>query len=295
MNTYLKIANIGISVRHPGACELWNSRNGTSERYKPFLVSSGAGSGVSINILRKNKLTLPKGKKIFDSGGLWSIYAEGSFLAIVIADPLSGSAPDEIISSAADFSSWDIYFSPALIKKGRNPLDYPVLEVIMVNVFSRSKGVLVHASGVVSLAQGLLFSGNSGAGKSTLSQLWKSSRPQDLLLTDDRAAIINKGGRYMVYGTPWSGSANVYSSECGVLKKIFFISHSKNNFVRKMSSIEAASALIRHSSLAYWDQAGLNFAVAFCARLCEKIKCYRLGFMPDKGAVEFITKLPGKK
>lgn len=290
MKTFLKIAGITISIEYPFACKPWNSKNGTLERYKPFFVNPVINPGININISKINKPLLPQGKMIFDSKGLWKLYASSSSLEICLSDPLSKKAHDEIIKTKGDFSSWEAGFSPSLSRKGRNALDYPVLEVIMMNILSKNLGILTHASGVISLGQGLLFCGNSGAGKSTLSQLWKKARPQDLLLTDDRAAITKAGKNFMIFGTPWSGSANVYSSESGILKKVFFIAHSEKNSINKIDGIEAASAIIRHSSLAYWNKAGLDFAIQFCAQLCKTIKCYRLGFVPDKSAVDFVSK-----
>jgi hypothetical protein len=196
-----------------------------------------------------------------------------------------------------DFTSGTVY-----IDKNRNslPFAYPLDEILMINLLGKGRGILVHACGVKnSSGEGLLFAGISGGGKTTMANLWmkrarstvssQQSRVRDTtVLSDDRIIIRKKGRRFWIYGTPWHGDTKVCSPEKFPLKKIFFLEHASENFVRDLKRTEAVSKLLVRSFPPFWDSKGLEFTLKFIEELTREVPCYDLGFLPDRSAIDFI-------
>ena len=68
----------------------------------------------------------------------------------------------------------------------------------------------MHASAVVHGGRGFLFLGRSGTGKSTHSRLWHEYIPGTDLMNDDNPIVRYEDGRFLVYGSPWSGKTSCY-------------------------------------------------------------------------------------
>lgn len=199
-----------------------------------------------------------------------------------------------------DFTSGDVYLDK---KSGNYPFVYPLDEVLMINLLGKGRGVFVHACGVNNNgSEGLLFAGTSRAGKSTIANLWKCSgmsadKSQQLkvkdttILSDDRIIIRKMAGRFWIYGTPWHGDAKACSPEKSPLKKIFFLEHASENYVRDIKRVEAMSKFLVRSFPPFWDSEGMEFTLKFIEEVTGEIPCYDLGFLPDKSAINFIKNI----
>jgi hypothetical protein len=84
-----------------------------------------------------------------------------------------------------------------------------------------------------------------------------------------------------MYGTPWHGDAHVYSPQHGTLKKIFFIKHANENYIKEIRRLETASRLMAQSFPVYWSRDGMQSTLSFVGDLVAKVPCYELGFVPD--------------
>lgn len=271
----LGIADIVISV-------MFEDKIQSSEvdgSYKYFLTNSKPDISFHTHYghIPKSKL----GEKIFDTGTTWSFYQNnGKYI-------LKTSSRAVILES--DFKCGDIYIRPQERKcKVEYPLNYPLGEVLMINLLAQKRGVMIHSCGVSNKGQGLLFVGTSQMGKSTMANLWKSQNEGVSILSDDRIIIRKRNEQFWIYGTPWHGSAKVCSPERAHLEKIFFLKHAKKNSIKKIGLLEAASHLIVCSFPTFWDKRGMEFTLEFCAELAQRIPCYELGFVPGKSALGFI-------
>lgn len=220
------------------------------------------------------------GEKVFDTGTTWSFYQNnGKYI-------LKTSSKAVILES--DFKCGDIYIrAQGRKRKVEYPLNYPLGEVLMVNLLAQKRGVMIHSCGVSNKGQGLLFAGTSQMGKSTIASLWKNENG-GTLLSDDRIIIRKKNARFWIYGTPWHGDAKVCSPERAHLEKVFFLKHAKDNNIRKITQMEAMSRLIVCSFPTFWDKKGMEFTLKFCAELAKRIPCYELGFVPDESVLDFV-------
>lgn len=187
---------------------------------------------------------------------------------------------------SADFTYGDIYFdydTPA--SYFRHPLEYPLDEVLMVQLLALGRGIMTHACGIDFQGKGVLFVGASGQGKSTLAKLFKD---KGRVLSDDRIILREVDKKFSIYGTPWHGDANVFCSGSAPLSVIFFIRHANENFTRRLNAIEAARRLIAGSFCPYWYAGGMDFSLRLCEQLFNRIPAYELGFLPEQHIWSFL-------
>ncbi len=171
-----------------------------------------------------------------------------------------------------------------------DPLLFPTVEVLMLNYLAKGRqGVIIHSLGLDEEDRGLLFVGVSGAGKSTMANLWQGSGA--VLLSDDRIIVRRQDDRFMMYGTPWHGDANIASPEAVPLDRIYFLSRSSENQVRPVSTMEAVTQLMVCCFPPFYDQQGMAFVLEFLSQIAAEIPCFELGVVPDTKIVEFVRGL----
>lgn len=262
-------------------------------RYKQFISSSKPDVILSAhygNLCRQNF-----GEKIFDSGGYWSLFRNDGKLIFCTFSPPSSPIPDKIAVLESNFKSIDIYFKkkpeiPSITTPTINPFQYPLDELLMINLLPSGLGVLVHACGIRVKDRGIIFPGTSGAGKSTLANLGKSKKDFSVL-SDDRIIIRKIDGCFWIYGTPWHGDAQVHSPEKVPLERIFFLNHALENWTSKIERIDAASKLIVCSFPPFWSKEGMEFTLGFIDELTKEVPCHELGFLPDKSVFDLINSI----
>ena len=232
------------------------------------------------------------GKKIFDSGSIWSFYRRNENYILRISYTSENSTPDRIAILKPDFRSGDVYIPDRRSNEPitSDPLLYPFAELLIINLLSQGRGVLIHSCGIYNNEKGMLFAGESGAGKSTLSNLWKDKKDV-AVLSDDRIIVRRMEGRFWIYGTPWHGDAKVCSPEKAPLEKIFFLKHAKMNKVERIEGIAAASKLLVRSFPTFWDKKGMEFTLGFIDELTREVPCYELSFVPDERVLDLVKSI----
>lgn len=107
----------------------------------------------------------------------------------------------------------------------------------------RFEGFQFHASAVQLDGKAYLFSAPSGTGKSTHTEKWRRLFGAEII-NDDKPVLRRVDGKWMVYGTPWSGKHDL-SKPVGVpLGGIAFLQRGEENGIRKMLLNEAVPAMI---------------------------------------------------
>ncbi len=285
----LKIARIALSITSPDKSIEFK----VNDNYLPFIAEGQPDVALQVHYSSLPKFKLEE--EIFNSGTIWSLHRSKGKYVIKIHSRMA------VLDS--DFRSGNIYIEPSSPSLSYSyPLDYPLDEVLMINWLSRGLGIMMHACGVSHNGQGIIFAGTSGAGKSTVADLWKTrisrlkSRSMEppkntILLSDDRIIIRKIDGRFFVFGTPWHGDSKVCSPEEAPLDKIFFLQQARENKVKKIDSIKAASRLIVCSFPPFWDKKGMEFTLNYCAELAQRIPCYELDFVPDKRVLDLVRSI----
>jgi len=233
------------------------------------------------------------GEKIFDSGSSWQLYAESGSYRFVCTSPAFGSIPFKVARFHRDFTAGEVYlhrpYWPS--RYPLYPLEYPLDELLMMNLLARGRGVEVHACGVVDAdGRGQLFLGQSGAGKSTMARLWQKTGMAQIL-SDDRIILRERGNRLWMYGTPWHGEAEMACPERAPLTGLFFLRQGQSNALTPQRSAEAVARLFACSFPLFYSREALDFTLRFLERTVTSVPCYDLAFVPDAGVVEFISGL----
>jgi hypothetical protein len=161
-------------------------------------------------------------------------------------------------------------------------------ELLVVNLLSRDRGLLVHACGVNDHGRGLLFVGRSGAGKTTLSNLYHG-RPGVTILSDERMIISRAGSRFFISGTPWPGAGMRGSAGTVPLDAVFFIEHAQTNVLHAEKAATLAGILFQQLFLPFWDRQGMDGVLRFIEDLLQTVPAHRMGFVNDERVIRFVA------
>ncbi len=230
------------------------------------------------------------GEKIFDSGSVWQLYKNADHYLFRLATPFSNWMPYRIARFNSDFSFGEMLCERRYFPEGKPiyPLEYPLDELLFMNLLSRGRGAEVHACGLSDVSgEGYLFIGQSGAGKSTTARLWMAN-PGVKILTDERVMLRRSGQQIMMHGTPWHGDAGISSPDKAVLNKVFFLRHWHENQIIPLGQTEAAARFFACSFPPFYSSEGLDCVLGFFAQTMQRVPAYELRFVPDSSAVEFV-------
>jgi hypothetical protein len=250
------------------------------------------GGDVQIRVSWTDRLETPDGAPLFNSGGLWSLFAESGGYRFYFSTPFLGASPYKAAWFDREFRRGElVLFRPYFDRrKPIYPLEYPLDELLMIHRLACGEGVEMHAVGIVDDAgQGHLFLGHSGAGKSTTARLWKSESNAHIL-SDDRIILRQRDGRIWMYGTPWHGDAGIASPDAAPLSRIYLLEHASRTQLVSLSPGRAAAELFTRSFVPHHSQEGLQFTLRFLERVTREIPCSVFRFLPDKSAVEAICR-----
>jgi hypothetical protein len=261
---------------------------------KHFLVDNNDDADVTVRA-RWGELRGPAaGKQTFDSGCLWRLYQENSHYLFRFTSPAVGTLPYKQACFSSDFTSGDVVLHREYFRRfpSVNVLEYPLDELLMVNLLTLGRGVEVHACGIEdSDGRGYLFLGQSGAGKTTTARLWNKSHGAARgiqILSDDRVILRRLNGKIWMYGTPWHGEAEFAYSTRTPLTQIFFLGRGEKNEVVPVRPIDAVARLMACSFVPFYNAAALDYALAFFEQLTKAIPCGELRFAPDERVLEFV-------
>ena len=230
------------------------------------------------------------GRKLFDSGSLWQLYAEDNGYRFRLAGIRPGQSTYKVARFNQDFTRGEVICDPRRIPQDEPlyPLQYPLDELLFINLLARGRGVELHACGVADAGgRGYLFVGESGAGKSTSARLWLRQQGVELL-SDDRIIVRRDGGKYWMYGTPWHGEEEISAPRRVELTRIFFLRHGDSNELVAQTRVEAAARLFSNAFPTFYNAAGLGFTLEFLDELTGAVPCAELVFMPDERVIEFV-------
>ena len=151
------------------------------------------------------------------------------------------------------------------------------------------KTLAIHASTLLYQGNAVLFLGESGTGKSTHTRLWRENIPGAELLNDDSPIIRVVHGIPYAYGSPWSGKLPCYRNEAYPLAACVRLSQAPYNKIRKLSVLEAFTAL--HPScpppFAY-DEHLYDFVSSTLSDILSVTPVYHMEALPDADAALMV-------
>jgi len=270
----LEIAGIGFTLsdcRQSGSVQLDGC-------YRPF-VSHGR-LDARYRLRRAAELAPSWEDCVLDSLQDWKVYQESGRLIFRVNPP-----PVEVETIGvleADFSAGDIYLEDS---SGSQQLPITLMRLLTIGLLSQRRGVMLHASGIMSDGMGILFSGTDGVGKSTTARLWES-HTSGKAIGDDQIIIRQTQGTYWMHSTPWHGMDCTIGSV--PVERIFIIRQGKENQIKPLSPGQGAAQLLKRSFPPLWSAEGMAFTLDFLGQLCTSVPVYDFAFVPDQSAVEII-------
>ena len=279
----LRVGDVGVRIRSSDP-DMKLRVHGAAES---FLVSNGAAD-VEVTTAW-GKLCQPAHTSlVFDSGGLWRLSRDLENHVFHLTSPMYGALPYKRAAFNADFTRGEVllersYFEP---RRPVDALEYPLDELLMMNLLAHGRGVEVHACGLEDTdGQGYLFVGHSGAGKTTTARLWQKAGGVQVL-SDDRIILRSWAGKTWMYGTPWHGEAKLALPARTLLRQIFFLRHGASNEIVPLGCAEALARFLACSFVPFYSRSGLDFTLAFFHQLIDSLPCAELRFVPEERAIE---------
>ncbi len=296
----LGIGPIGISLRWDGSCPTgWPHKF-----YREFLAEGEPDLSLQVHCGDLPSCRLDE--LLFEAqDNRWNLYRSNGGYGFETFDTRTGEV-NRLALMNRDLTRGTVYVRPEeplpRVRSSGRPRGVPgwslplfmrqLGELLLVNLLSRNRGLLVHALAVNHGGNGLLFVGPSGSGKTTLASLYRG-RAGVTILGDERIILTEADGGFFLSGTPWPGGGMTVSAETVPLRHVFFLEHSKTNVLHAESPARLAGLLFQQLFLPFWDRQGLTFVLRCLDRLFQTVPGHRLGFVNDERVIAFLQKHTG--
>ena len=138
-------------------------------------------------------------------------------------------------------------------------------------------GFMLHSSAVMVDGKVFLFSAPSGTGKSTHTRQWrKLFGERAVIINDDKPAIRIVDGKIYAYGTPWSGSSELNSTDFGILQGICVLSRSEENYIRPLDQSKAIFSVL-NQTIRPADEKKMDKLLAVLDKVVSGVKIWQMG------------------
>ena len=245
---------------------------------------------VSVGVALGNPHQAGQHPCLFDSGGAWQLRRLDDGLLFVCFSSLFGSTPYKTARVSRAGTEVDVRMNSRYFDGSRpiDPLEYPLDELIVINLLASRPGLEIHGCGVVDAdGAGYLFVGQSGAGKSTIARLWLNEAGA-IVLSDDRVIVRRHDGAFWMHGTPWHGEAPLASPAKARLSGVFLLRQDVTHDFREISRASAAARLFAASFPSFYDASALTRSLEFLDTLTTAVRCGELGFAPAPSLLDFV-------
>jgi len=236
--------------------------------------------------------------EVFGAGQAWSMYGDGEDYWLAL-NPPAFEEPLWVARIDRSFTSVVVHCGEGFVSHRdgevlvRDPVCYPMDQILLMHVLAQRGGMLVHAAGIDYNGKGYVFPGQSGAGKSPLTQQLVGRGAMNLL-TDDRMAIRKLDGSFQAFGTPWPGEAGMALNKRVPLSAIFFIHHGSTNRIKEIVPQEALERLLPVASIPWYDEEVIPKMLSLCEDLVSHVPTYELCFKPGIEVVAFFREFVSK-
>lgn len=285
----LTIAGIGIELTWEGARL---TEEPTLEFYRRF--RSNGHADVRLQVHCGKLPPLRPEEMLFDAiENHWRLWRLNGRYLFEIFDTLPPHPMVQLASMAPDFSAGEVYLKPEKTAREQSfsltQLMRPFGELLLTNLLSQGRGVMLHGLAVSDQGEGLLFIGESGAGKTTLANLYKPHKGVSIL-SDERVVVTQIGGQFWLSGTPWPGGGFTVSAETVPLRMVFFLEHGTCNELIADRLINLSGLFFQQLFLPFWNGEALGFALSLAEELLSTVPSSRLSFVNDPQVIEFLRR-----
>jgi hypothetical protein len=286
-SSYLRIGGLGIAL-HYADDALGRDLSVTTGR---FAVSPIADADLTLTVdFLEPRDFKARGELLFESGGVWRLFADGDGYRIECHSAMFGDAPYKVALLNASFTAGRVLLRADADLPTMHPLDYPLDEVLVANLLGRGRGVELHGCGVIDRdGRGHLFVGQSGAGKTTTGKVWLRESGIDIV-SDDRVIVRDVDGVLQMFGTPWHGEAELSSASIAPLAGVYILRQAPLTELETLAPATAAAMLFGCTFPPFYDPAALAFTIEFLADTCARVPVQLLRFTPDESVVDAVRR-----
>lgn len=196
-----------------------------------------------------------------------------------------------VLSARLSGGTGEIDYDLAAGEVFKEPLPYPLNQILLLHALGLRRGVLLHGCGLAlgrgADPRGVLCIGPSGAGKSTLASLFDASA----VLNDDRVVAVEDGrGEVLLGGTPWNGDLPHRRGDAVPLGGILFLEKAPRTRILPMARSEALARLTVALLAPYWDPKRLDRHLDFLLALLHRFPCAILESVPGPAVPLEVSK-----
>jgi hypothetical protein len=232
----------------------------------------------------------PRGRLLFDSGGVWRAYDDGDDLVIRCHDARHPQSPYKEARLFRGSARGEVGLDPRLVTGDgpADPLEFPLDELVFQHLLRIHGGIELHAAGVVAPSgRGYVFTGQSGHGKTTTARLWQDRGAT--VLSDDRVILRRDVlGAWRMHGTPWHGEAELAANASAPLAGVFVLARGERNEIEPLGPGVATATLLARAFPAFFERESTAGLLAQLETLVADVPCRRFRFVPGGDAVSYI-------
>ena len=163
-----------------------------------------------------------------------------------------------------------IYCSSAVTESNLENL-FHAIRPFFLFIAQKNGKFAVHSASLLYKEKAWLFSGHSGMGKSTHTNLWHELF-QTPLLNGDLNLLGQKDGRFLVYGLPWCGTSEIFTTETRELGGIVLLGRDpEKDFIQELSAGEKTVRVMQRLISPCWSEEQLSENLAFSEALAENL------------------------
>jgi hypothetical protein len=184
-------------------------------------------------------------------------------------------------------AEWEPASRRGWIRQSANPYSIDcVLRIIHTLVLARQGGFLLHSASAIRNGKAFLFAGVSGAGKTTISRL---APPDATLLTDEISYVRRQNGRYVAFGTPFTGElAKLGENVSAPIAALYLLAKGSENRIETIPASEAARSLLANVLFFAEDEKLVQAMFHSTFEFVSHVPVFRLTFVPDARVWELI-------
>lgn len=151
-----------------------------------------------------------------------------------------------------------------------------ILRKLVEYIVQKKSGLLLHASAIKVGDDAYLFTAKSGTGKSTHAQNYKKAFGEKaVILNDDKPIIRLIDGEFYVFGSPWSGKANLNANDSAKIKGICKLERGETNSIERLP-IDKAGVLILNQTVRFSREDMTDNLLQVIQQLLTKVRFYKL-------------------
>lgn len=148
----------------------------------------------------------------------------------------------------------------------------------------------LHSASILYQDKAWLFSGHSGMGKSTHTALWHELL-QTPYLNGDLNLIGIKDGVPVIYGIPWCGTSEIFTTECHKLGGIVLLGRDTTDHVEESETDEKILRVMQRMISPAWTAEMMEKNLEFSEKLVDLIQVWNLYCTKNEGAVYAIKEM----